>query len=122
MNNLSKAVANVGMAIIMLVAGAACDAGKSTTIVNKSENLYQKIKYSGRIIFMESGKGIEHISDGGYLEFEKNGCSFEARENGHGKISYKFDGGSAVTELDLQQREFVAKAVGEIIRSKAKLK
>ncbi|MEB0262192.1 MULTISPECIES: hypothetical protein [unclassified Mucilaginibacter] len=39
------------------------DWGKSTTIVNKTGTLYQKIKYLGKVIFAENGKNIERISD-----------------------------------------------------------
>ncbi len=76
----------------------------------------------GKAVFDENGKNIERIFDRGYLEFEQNGRKFKAKDNGHGKISYEFDGGSPVTELDLYQKEFVAEAVTKIVKARAKLK
>ncbi|MFD0767035.1 hypothetical protein ACFQZI_19415 [Mucilaginibacter lutimaris] len=122
MKKITKTVGNIAMALIMLAASSACDWGKSTTIVNKTDNLYQKIKYSGRVVFAENNKGIERITDNGYLEFEQNGRTFKAKDNGHGKISYEFDGGSPVTELDIHQKEFVAEAVTEIVKARGKMK
>ncbi|MGY4537782.1 hypothetical protein ACVW0P_002201 [Mucilaginibacter sp. UYNi724] len=122
MNRINKTVANIAMALFMLAAGTACDFDKATTIVNKTDNLYQRIKYSGKVVFAEDGKDIDRISDHGYLEFEQNNRRFKAQDNGHVKIAYEFDGESAITELDLHQKEFVAEAVTEIIKARGKLR
>ncbi|RYU91253.1 hypothetical protein EWM62_04755 [Mucilaginibacter terrigena] len=119
---MNKRIQIVVLALIIIGTVAACDWDKSTTIVNKTDNFYQKIKYSGKVVFTENAKGIEYISDHGYLEFEQNGRRFKAKDNGKGRIGYEFDGGSQVTDLNLEQKEFIARAVQSIVKERKKSK
>jgi uncharacterized lipoprotein YehR (DUF1307 family) len=121
MKQINKKIQIIVLAIIMLGTVAACDWGKSTTIVNKTDNFSQKIKYSGKVVFNEQQDGIEHITNGGYLEFDENGKSFKAKNGAEGKISYEFDGDSKVTDLSDDQKRFVAHAVKAIIKERVKL-
>lgn len=118
----SKKIQIIVLALIVLGTVAACDWGKSTTIVNKTNNFSQRIKYSGKIVFNEKEDGIEHISNGGYLEFDQNDRGFKAKESSHGKIVYEFNGDDKVTELSNEQKQFVAQAVKSIIKERAKLR
>jgi maltose-binding protein MalE len=118
----SKKIQFIVLALIMLGTVTACDWGKSTTIVNKTDNLSQKIKYSGKVIFNEKQDGIDKISNGGYLEFDQNGRSFKAKEGSHGKVEYAFDGDDKVDVLSLEQKQFVAEAVKIIIKERSKLR
>ncbi|MCQ6958972.1 hypothetical protein [Mucilaginibacter aquariorum] len=122
MKSISKKLQIIVLALIILGTVAACDWGKSTTIINKTDNLSQKIKYSGKIIFNEQQNGIDHISDGGYLEFDENGRGFKAKNDAYGKINYEFDGDSKVNTLSDDQKQFVAHAVKAIIKERAKLR
>jgi hypothetical protein len=122
MKLVSEKIQIIVLALIILGTVAACDWGKSTTIVNKTDNLSQKIKYSGKVLFTEKQDGIEKISDHGYLEFDQNGRGFKAKESTHGKVEYEFDGGDKVTELSNDQKQFVAEAVKIIIKERAKLR
>ena len=122
MKLVGKKIQIIVLALIMLGTVAACDWGKSTTIINKTDNLSQRIKYSGKIIFTEKQDGIEKISNGGYLEFDQNNRGFKAKESAHGKIEYEFDGDDKVTELSDEQKQFVAEAVKIIIKERAKLR
>jgi hypothetical protein len=122
MKLVNKKIQFIVLALIVLGTVAACDWGKSTTIVNKTDSLSQRIKYSGKIVFNEKEDGIEHISNGGYLEFDQNGRGFKAKESSHGKIEYEFNGDGKVTELSDEQRGFVAGAVKSIIKERAKLR
>jgi hypothetical protein len=80
MKLVNKKIQFIVLALIVLGTVAACDWGKSTTIVNKTDSLSQRIKYSGKIVFNEKEDGIEHISDhGGYLEFDQNGTGFQSQ-------------------------------------------
>jgi maltose-binding protein MalE len=63
MKLVSEKIQIIVLALIILGTVAACDWGKSTTIVNKTDNLSQKIKYSGKVLFTEKQDGIEKISD-----------------------------------------------------------
>jgi hypothetical protein len=122
MKSISKKIQIIVLALIILGTVAACDWGKSTTIVNNTDNFSQKIKYSGRVVFNQQENGIEHISDGGYLEFDENGRGFKAKNDAYGKINYEFDGDSKVNELSDEQKKFVAHAVKAIIKERAKLR
>jgi hypothetical protein len=122
MKSISKKIQVIVLALIILGTVAACDWGKSTTIINKTDNLSQKIKYSGKIVFNEQQNGIDHISDGGYLEFDENGRGFKAKNDTYGKINYEFDGDSKVNTLSDDQKQFVAHAVKAIIKERAKLR
>jgi hypothetical protein len=122
MKSISKKIQIIVLALIILGTVAACDWGKSTTIINKTDNLSQKIKYSGKIVFNEQQNGIDHISDGGYLEFDENGRGFKAKNDAMGKINYEFDGDSKVNTLSDDQKQFVAHAVKAIIKERAKLR
>ena len=121
MKHISKKITLVAMAFIMLTGVVACDGGKSTTIVNRTDNESQKIKYSGQVVFTRDETGIEHISDGGYLEFEKNGRGFKAQSDTKGHITYEFNGESPITTLSDEQKAFVAHAVKQVIKTKTKL-
>lgn len=122
MKMVNKKIQIVVLALIILGTVAACDWGKSTTIVNKTDNLSQRIKYSGKVVFNEKQDGIEKISNHGYLEFDQNGRGFKAKEGNHGKIEYEFDGDDKVTELSEGQKQFVADAIKIIIKERAKLR
>jgi hypothetical protein len=122
MKRVSKKLQIVVLALIILGTVAACDWGKSTTIINTTDNLSLRIKYSGKIYFTEKHDGIEHISKGGYLEFDKNDRGFVAKENSKGKIEYEFNGDDKVTELNEEQKEFVTHAVKSIVKERAKLR
>ena len=108
--------------MIILGTVAACDWGRSTTIINKTDNVTQRIKYSGKVIFNKTQDGIENISNGGYLEFELNDKKFKAREGTANKVYYEFDGDDKVTALNRDQKNFVAEAVKIIIKERAKLR
>lgn len=121
MKQINKKIQIIVLAFIMLGTVAACDWGKSTTIVNKTDNFSQKIKYSGKVVFNDRQNGIEHITDGGYLEFDENGKGFKAKNGADGKISYEFDGDSEITDLNDEQKQFVAHAVKAIVKARVKL-
>lgn len=119
---INKKNALAAMALVMLTGTIACKEGRTTTIVNKTDNESQKIKYSGKIVFTKDETGIEHISDGGYLEFEQNGREFKAEDDRKGHVTYEFNGDSKVTSLSQEQKAFVATAVKQIIKTKATLR
>jgi len=103
--------------IIMLVAGmvalAACTLGHHhhTTVVEKSNDHYLKIEYSGEIDFNNAGTAIVGISRNGYVEYENDDKKLEARNDGHGGISYELYEGYDKLPLDNKGKEFIANAV-----------
>lgn len=99
---------------MMLIAVAACKNGHTTTIVERDDSHSQKIKYSGTIVFNPTNDGIEHISPGGYLEFEEDDKKFEAKQRTIGGIYYRFNGDSEINVLSTDQKRLVADAVKAI--------
>jgi hypothetical protein len=122
MKAINKKIQVIALVFVMLTTAVACHRGKSTTIISRTDNVSQKIQYSGKIVFTEDETGIEHISDGGYLEFTQNGEGFKAENNHRGKVQYEFDGNGKVNNLSDEQRQFVARAIKIIIKERAKLK
>ena len=103
--------------IVMLVAGmvalAACTLGHHhhTTVVEKSNDHYLKIEYSGEIDFNNAGTAIANISRNGYVEYQNDEKKLEARNDGHGGISYELYDGYDKLPLDSKGKEFIANAV-----------
>lgn len=103
--------------IVMLVTGivtlAACTLGHHhhTTVVEKSNNHYLKIEYSGDISFNNAGTAIASISRNGYVEYQNDDKKLEAKNDGHGGVSYELYEGYDKLSLDNKGKEFIADAV-----------
>jgi len=97
----------------------ACHQGQTTTMVVRDGNLYQKIEYRGRVVFNEAQTDIESISKGGYLKYETDENEFEAEKGAKG-IVYSFNGDSETKVLSADQKQFVAKAIKEITKQRAR--
>jgi hypothetical protein len=97
----------IGMALL-----AACSFGrKHTTIVENSNNHYLRIEYSGQVAFNDDGTAIRSISPDGYVEYQNNDKKLEAKNNGHGGISYELYDGYNKINMDDNGRKFIAEAV-----------
>jgi hypothetical protein len=121
MKTISKPIRAIFLAVMLLTIAASCRRGASTTIVTHSDSLNQRIEYGGRVIFNEAQNGIEKITNGGFLKFERNGERFEA-EQGTTGVVYSFNGDSKINTLSETQKSFVAQAVKEIIKERSKRK
>jgi hypothetical protein len=119
MKRILKTIATFALASAMLSAIPACKRSRSTTIVHRTDNESETIKYSGRIMFNAAQTGIEKISNGGYLEFEKNGNKFKAENDTHGSITYLFNGDTKVNLLSDDQKQLVASAVKAVMKERA---
>jgi hypothetical protein len=119
MKTIVRTIANVAIASVMLSAITACERSRSTTIVHRTNNEYERIKYSGKIMFNTAQTGIEKISDGGFLEFKKNGNAFKAENDVRGSVEYQFNGGGKVNELSDDQKQLVASAVKAVMKERA---
>jgi hypothetical protein len=102
--------------IALLVAGmlfiAACTFGKRhTTIVEKSNDHYLRIEYAGHISFNRDGTAIGSISPNGYVEYQQDDKKLEAKDDGHGGVSYELYDGYEKLGMDERGRQFIAEAV-----------
>lgn len=108
--------------IAILVAGmvvlAACTMGHHhhTTVVEKSNDHYLKIEYSGEVNFNNAGTAIESISRNGYVEYQNDDKKLEAKNDGRGGISYELYEGYDTLPLDSKGKEFIADAVRIMIQ------
>lgn len=104
-----------GIAILVagMVALAACTLGHHhhTTVVEKSNDHYLKIEYSGEVSFNNAGTAIESISRNGYVEYQNDDKKLEAKNDGRGGISYELYEGYDKLPVDNKSKEFIANAV-----------
>ena len=110
------------LALIIVGTIAACDAGKSTTIVSKTNDSTIRIKYAGKVVFNEAQDGIDKISKGGYLEFELNGKRFKAEQGKYNNVDYRFNGDDKINILSDDQKHFVAQAVKIVIKKRRNIR
>jgi hypothetical protein len=122
MNSYKKM--QIGMLAMALAAiTASCHYGRGTTIISTDDNgSTKRIEYSGKVIFSKDKTGIDYISEGGYVKFERNGKTIEAEGDSKGKVIYDYDGGHGTTELNADGKQFLAEAVQEISHQQEKLK
>ena len=104
-----------GIAILVasMVALAACTLGHHhhTTVVEKSNDHYLKIEYSGEVSFNNAGTAIESISRNGYVEYLYDDKKLEAKNDGRGGINYELYEGYDKLPVDKKGKEFIAQAV-----------
>jgi hypothetical protein len=97
----------IGMALL-----AACSFGRRhTTIVENTNGYHLRIEYSGQIAFNDDGTAIRSISPDGYMEYQNNDKKLEAKNNGHGGVSYELYDGYNKINMDDNGRKFIAEAV-----------
>src|ERR1700761_4556567 len=107
MKKFGIAILVTGLALL-----AACGFGRRhTTIVENTNGHYLRIEFSGKVAFNSAGTAISSISPDGYLEYQNNDKKLEAKNNGHGGISYELYEGYTKLSLDDNGRKFIAEAV-----------
>ncbi|WP_143822207.1 hypothetical protein [Mucilaginibacter pedocola] len=117
--NKTLQLALAGLVFMVLI--SACK-HRNTTIISTNDNGNTKrIEYSGQVVFSKDHTGIDFISDGGYVKFERMGKTIAAENDGKGKVVYVYDGGHGSTTLDADGKQFLAEAVQEISKAQAKL-
>ena len=120
MNRYKKLQAVVlGLAFMALT--TSCSHRNTTIIATDDNGQTKRIEYSGQVVFSKDKTGIDYISDGGYVKFERNGRKIEA-ENEKGKVVYNYDGGYKAAVLNADGKQFLAEAVQEISREQEKIR
>jgi hypothetical protein len=105
----------MAIAAVMLLATACRFGGRHTTIIENADGRTVKIEYRGQTYFTEDGKAIKAISPHGSVSCSINSDDLVA-ENDNGKIVYEINGGGKQTNLDDYGKEFLARAVHEMIK------
>lgn len=116
MKNISAKIK--GFTVVLLaVTALGCKPGRRVVIKSDDGSHHQKTEYSGQVVFTADKKGIEHISDGGYLLFERDDEKFEAHPEQNGHIKYSFNG-DEVDDLTPSQQAFVRDAAAIITKER----
>jgi hypothetical protein len=86
-----------------------------SSMVIKSDNYYEEIKYSGKFQLTDDETGFTSISPGGYFKFRKNEESVKAESNLKGEIEYRIYDGEKNLALDKEGKKLIAEAIREMI-------
>ena len=110
------------IAIFCIIAFTSCRHfnRKATTIHIDDNRGSIEIKCAGDIAFNNNADGIESMSPHAYLKYKKNGRKIMAESNFYGDIRYRMDNGSTKSDLNSNDKEFLAVAIKEIIQSRNK--
>jgi hypothetical protein len=119
--NIYKKMQLAVLGIAFAAITTSCHHGRSTTIVESDNGNTKRIEYSGKVVFSKDKTGIDYISEGGYVKFERNGKKIAAEGDSKGKVIYEYDGGYGTTELNPDAKQFLAEAVQEITRQQEKV-
>ena len=97
------------IAIVALV--SACNRERRHVVMSEGDNWGStKIEYSGGTYF-RGDSAIASITPNGYAKYKKDDQSFIAESDHDGKISYRINGGDAQTQLNANDKVFLAQAV-----------
>lgn len=110
------------IAILCIIAFSSCRHfnRKATTIKIEDNRGNIEIKYAGNIAFNNNADGIESMSPHAYLKYKRNGRKIIAESNFYGDIRYRMDDGRTQSDLNSNDKEFLAGAIKEIIQSRNK--
>ncbi|HTI57947.1 hypothetical protein [Mucilaginibacter sp.] len=98
-------------AALAFMLASTCHFGRHTTIVETGDNYHLRIEYAGKIHFNYDGTAISDISRGGYVKYERNDETLEAKNDGHGGVNYElYDHGEQV-DPQAEGKAFIARAV-----------
>jgi hypothetical protein len=114
-NDMKKSEIAIVVAGIVLLAG--CSFGKRhTTIVENTNNHRIRIEYSGHIYFNKDETAISSISRNGYLEYQNDERKLNAKNDGHGGVSYELYEGYTKVYPDAEGKKFIAEAIKVIVQ------
>lgn len=120
--NRYKKLQVVVLGLAFMTITTSCKHHNTTIIATDDNGSTKRIEYSGQVVFSKDKTGIDYISQGGYVKFERNGNKIEAENDNKGKVRYKYDGGDGVAVLDADGKQFLAQAVQEISREQEKIR
>ncbi len=115
-----KKLSTLLLALALLVANFSCDRGNTTTIRVSDGKSEMRIKYSGLIAFDSVRSRITNMEPKAYFEYRKDGKELIARADKNGTIGYEIDGAERKAELNTAERLFLADAIREIAKTKAR--
>jgi hypothetical protein len=86
------------------------------TMIMRSDNYLQEIKWSGKIRLSDDDRSIAEISPGGYLKFRENDTTLKAESSLQGEISYTLFDGHEQLSLNDSGQQFIATQIQKMIR------
>jgi hypothetical protein len=113
MKNLKIIVA----ALAMIALAPACQMNqRHVVIAEDTDNKYLKIEYAGRAFFNYDSTAIAKITPNGFVKYKRDNEAFVAESDNSGKITYQMNGGAKQTQLNANDKIFLAQAVKDMIK------
>ncbi|MES2378958.1 MAG: hypothetical protein V4553_20365 [Bacteroidota bacterium] len=113
MENFKITIAAIGL----LALAFGCHMNQRHTVIaenNGHNNL--RIEYGGRVFFNYDSTAIAKITPDGFVKYKKDDQSFVAESDNNGRITYRINGGEKQTQLNADDKMFLAQAVKEMIK------
>jgi hypothetical protein len=86
------------------------------SMLMRSDNYIQEIKWSGKIRFSDDERSVAEITPGGYLKYRENDTTLKAASNLQGEISYTLYNGHEQLALNDSGRAFLAAQIQKMIQ------
>jgi hypothetical protein len=105
------------VAIGLLALAFGCRMNQRHTVIaenNGHENT--RIEYGGRTYFNYDSTAIAKITPNGFVKYKKNDQVLIAESDNSGRITYRINGGEKQTQINADDKVFLAQAVKDMIR------
>ena len=98
---------------------AACHTGRRKTIIaTNSDNISQKVEYTGWISFNIDKTAIESMSPRAYFKYNYNDEELIAKSDSRGNITYEMNDGSKTAVLSNENKQLLVEAIKFITSQK----
>jgi di/tripeptidase len=113
MKNFKITVAAVGL----LALAFGCRMNQRHVVIAEDDNHKNlKIEYGGRAVFNYDSTAIAKITPNGFVKYKKDDQAFVAESDNNGKITYRINGSEKQTQLNADDKVFLAQAVKDMIK------
>jgi hypothetical protein len=113
MENLKITVAAIGL----LALAFGCHMNQRHTVIAENDgHKSTRIEYGGRAFFNYDSTAIAKITPNGFVKYKKDDQAFVAESDNNGRITYRINDGEIQTQLNAQDKIFLAQAVKDMIK------
>src|SRR5579862_1678535 len=89
--------------------------GNQHSVTINDDELSLSLVYTGDIAFNDAEDAIASLAPDGYLRYKKNGKKLVVNADSRGEITYEFNDGDKKTELNAEEKAFLADAIKVMI-------
>lgn len=113
MENLKITVAAIGL----LALAFGCHMNQRHTVIAENDgHKSTRIEYVGRTYFNYDSTAIAKITPNGSVKYKTDDQGFVAESDNNGRITYRINGGEKQTQLNAEDKAFLARAVKDMIK------